>query len=132
MAIHSDAHMSPESRDAITWTLGTFLSLCVVVGLATRYVLLPYLRDHLVGPVREVQKQVTENHHATPEQPTLPDRLEDLSLEIQGLAHVMDVHMRWSEEEHNMVHRKLKALRKQARRTQERMNGEHHAQNPTT
>jgi hypothetical protein len=108
--------MDQASRDVITWTLGTFITVCTIVALATRFILLPYMRDHLVDPVKEVRKQVTENHHATFEQPTLPDRLEDLHSEVRGLARVMDVHMQWSETEHEVMHRKLRALRKTIRR----------------
>lgn len=104
-------------RDAVA----TVLTLLAISGLATRFILMPYLREHLVLPVREVQKQVTENHHHNTEQPTVLDRIEDLHAEVRAIAHVMDVHMQWSETEHRLMERRLKALRKQAKRFQ--MNG---------
>lgn len=111
-------------------TAATALTVLGILGLAVRFVLLPYLRDHLVGPVKEVQKQVTENHHATPEQPTLPDKLDDLATQLRALAHVMDVHMEWSEEQVNITNRKIKALRKAQQR---QTNGRNHdgASRPT-
>ena|SRR4249919_1690441 len=104
--------MNPALRDAAS----TAVAVCVLIGLLVRYVLVPYLMEHVVTPVREVHEQVTENQHASPSAPTLPDRLEDLHSEVRALAHVMDVHMDWSETEQHVMERKLKALRKQIRR----------------
>ena len=124
--------MTSETRDTIQWSLATLLAGLMLLGLAIRYVLVPYLRDHLVNPVKEVQKQVTENHHASPEQPTVLDRIEDVHQEVKALAHVMDTHMEWSEREHAVVSRKLKALRRQAQRQQQHRTGETHEPSSTT
>lgn len=92
--------MDASTRDGITWVLGTLISLSVLTGLAVRFVLLPWLRDHLTDPVREVQRQVTENHHKhTP--PTLPDRIDEVSTDVKALAQVLEGHLesgdRWLE-----------------------------------
>lgn len=66
-----------DLQQQITWTLGTIIALSTVLGLAVRLILLPYLREHLVKPMRQVEKQVTENHHSNPK-PTILDRLDDI------------------------------------------------------
>lgn len=71
--------------DAAGALLGVVLALLALLGLAVRYVLVPYLRDHLVGPVQETHKQVTQNRHANPE-PTLLDRLDDVHDDVRRLA----------------------------------------------
>lgn len=88
------------TRDGITWVLGTLLTVCILLGMAVRFVLLPWLRDHLAAPVDEVRRQVTENHHKhTP--PTLPDRIESLGTDVNALTRVLEGHLessdRWLE-----------------------------------
>lgn len=84
--------MDEGTRDGITWVLGTLLSLCILGGLLCRFVLLPWLREHLSVPVAEVRRQVTENRHKhTP--PTLPDRLERLSTDVRTLTGALDGHL---------------------------------------
>lgn len=90
--------MSPESRDTVTFVLGTLTTLVILAGLATRYVLVPYLRDHLIQPIQETHKQVTENHHANREQPTVLDRIADVQTDINTLTRVLDGHMRTSDQ----------------------------------
>lgn len=104
--------MGPETRDAITWVLATTLAVCAVVGMLVRWVLLPYLREHLVEPMKTVKKQVTENHHSNHE-PTVLDHIDDVGQQIESLrgdlqemqkdyvalAGAMGKHLNWSEEE---------------------------------
>lgn len=92
--------MDADTRDAITWALGTLTACLFLIGLAVRFVLLPWLRDHLTGPVDEVRRQVTENRHKhTP--PTLPDRIDDVATDVHALARVLEGHLessdRWLE-----------------------------------
>jgi hypothetical protein len=89
-----------STRDGITWVLGTLISLSVIAGMLVRFVLLPWLRDHLTEPVDEVRRQVTENSHKhTP--PTLPDRIESLASDVTTLTRVLEGHLesgdRWLE-----------------------------------
>jgi hypothetical protein len=107
--------VTPEARDTISWVLGTIIALCFLAGLATKRILLPYLQEHL-GLVRETHAQVTENHHASPEQPTLVDRVDDVARDVRALARVMDEHMDWSDRYRKLTDRKLKALRKVVQR----------------
>jgi hypothetical protein len=64
------------------------VSLSVLAGLATRYVLVPYLRDHLVRPVQETHRQVTQNRHANVE-PTVLDRIDDVHDAVRRVADTM-------------------------------------------
>lgn len=101
--------MNPQTRDVVTWLLGTVLSLCILGGFVVRFVILPWLQAHLVEPVKDTQHQVTENQHQS-DTPTLPDRIEDLTdavhaatrdhvtqgRDIRALTRVLDEHLRWS------------------------------------
>jgi hypothetical protein len=84
-------------------------SVIVFVGLAVRFVLVPYLRDHLVQPVQEVKRQVTENSHANAE-PTLPDLIDDVRGEVRALSRVLEGHMSSSDRWLDVVMDKLHGL----------------------
>jgi hypothetical protein len=119
--------MDQGTRDAITWTLGTFITLCTIVALGVKFVLFPWLRDHLVGPLQETHRQVSENGHRHRAQPTIPDRLEDLASKVDSAteAHeaqsrdlaafrlVLDEHLRWSDRWVDVVDRELELLKRQ-------------------
>jgi hypothetical protein len=77
--------------------LGTLVTGCILVGLAVRFVLMPYLRDQLLAPVQETHKQVTENHHANTQQPTVLDRIADVQTDVNTLTQVLEGHMRTSD-----------------------------------
>lgn len=87
---------------AVTLALG-------LIGAATRYVLLPWLREHLVNPVRQVEKQVTQNHHAN-DPPTILDRIDDVSVQLMALARMFDGHLEWSEDEVQRLWRAIDSL----------------------
>jgi len=89
--------MSEEARGLITWLLATTITAATLVGLSVKFILLPYLRDHLVDPMKQVKKQVTENHHSNTV-PTVLDRIDDVSKQVGSLGEVVAEHMRWSEE----------------------------------
>jgi hypothetical protein len=124
--------MGPDTRDAITWTLGTLVTASVLLGMGVRFILLPWLRDHLVQPVRETHRQVAENGHTRRDHPTIPDRLEDLSVKVDEAteAHAVQTrdlaavavavghqqatlrdHLRLSERWMNIVDRELALLK---------------------
>lgn len=101
--------MNAQSRDVVTWILGTVLSLCILGGFVTRFIVLPWLKDHLLEPVKDTHHQVSVNAHQS-EEPTIPDRIEDLAgqlttatrdhlaqgRDIRALTRVLDEHLRWS------------------------------------
>lgn len=121
--------MDQSTRDGITWTLGTFITAITIIAMATRYILFPWLREHLVTPVEHVRHQVTENHHRS-ETPTIPDRLEDLaagleeaveahatqSKDIAALSRVLDEHLRWSDRWVDVTDRELQLVKDQLAR----------------
>ena len=116
--------MSEHTRDLIQWSLATLTSGLVLIGLATRYVLLPWLRDKLVDPLHETHRQVSENGHANAA-PTIPDRLEDLagqvaeatadhqrqSVDIRALTRVLDEHLRWADRWVSVTEKELDQLK---------------------
>lgn len=120
--------MDAQSRDVVTFLLATSTSVLVILGLAARFVLLPWLKDQLVQPVQETHQQVTENHHASPGAPTLPDRLEDVDLGLKALAHVMDNHLAWSDRWTDLYEAKLDLLASQLKEGTEK----HDETNPST
>jgi hypothetical protein len=106
--------MNADTRDLITWTLGTVLSLSAVLGLLVRYLLLPYLREHLVRPVAQVKKQVTENHHSNAH-PTVMDRIDDVHTEVRTLGSLWEAHMEWSDRWTALIQREIDDLRRTGR-----------------
>lgn len=105
--------MSPETRDLVTWILGTTLSISAIIGLVVKFVLMPYLRNHLVEPMKQVEKQVSENHHSNLK-PTVLDRIDDVQQsvqemrsEIQVMSSMYEGHVNWSEKWSGLVEREL-------------------------
>ena len=112
--------MSPETRELITWTLGTILATAAVVGLVGKWILLPYLREHLVKPVAHVREQV-QNSHST----NLRDDIDALRssvdeavtearaarVEMRAVAAMYEGHVQWSERWVALMERELDALR---------------------
>jgi hypothetical protein len=70
--------VSKETADLILACIGITIGLCTLVGLAARFILMPWLREHLVTPIKETKHQVTVNQHVSPE-PTLLDKLDSLA-----------------------------------------------------
>jgi len=58
----------------------TTLATGLLAGLA-RVALVPWLRTHLVEPVKETNRQVTVNGHESPE-PTMLDKLDTVSRKV--------------------------------------------------
>lgn len=68
--------------------LGLLLAFCAVVGLAAKYVVLPWLEDRfapLKAQLEETHHQVTTNGHANPAEPTLKDSVHTLQNEVREL-----------------------------------------------
>lgn len=98
------------------------LGVLTILGLVVRFVLLPYLREHLVQPVQETHKQVTENHHSN-DRPTVLDRIDDVSgqvaentRETRALARMFDGHLDWSQHEVDRLWTALQAQRDRGER----------------
>jgi hypothetical protein len=116
----------------VAFLLSTFSALLVITGLAVKYVLLPWLKDHLVAPLQETHRQVSQNGHAHQASPTIPDRLEDLAEKVDGatsaheqqaraqkaLANVLDQHLQWSDRWVDVVDREIALLKDQLAKAQ--------------
>lgn len=76
--------MSADWRELITWIISTTLALGAIAGLLVRWVLMPYLREHLLRPMQRVEHQVSVNNH-TSDVPTMLDKIDDLHGEVREL-----------------------------------------------
>lgn len=97
--------------DVIAAALSAVLLGLTILGLAVRYVLMPYLSTHLIAPIQagaqmveETHKQVTVNHHSSPE-PTVLDRIDDVSNQVaentretRAMARMFDGHLERAQE----------------------------------
>ena len=106
--------MTSDTRETWTFLLGTIISLSLIIGMAVRWVLMPYLREHLLGPVQETNRQVTENTGDSP-QPTVLDAIHDVQRDVKALSVVMDEHMSWSERYTRATERKFRRIRQMIR-----------------
>ena len=57
-------------------TVSAMIGICVLIGLAVKFVLMPYLQKNLIDPISEVHHQTTVNGHSSAD-PTLLDRIDD-------------------------------------------------------
>lgn len=120
--------MSENTRELITWTLGTITTLCVLLGLAVRFILVPYLREHVIKPVKQVEKQVSENAHAN-KTPTVLDKIDDvqsgvddvtkrqdeMAIDMKLLREMFKGHIEWSEEWVERIEKDVHRLGKRKR-----------------
>lgn len=130
--------MNAQSRDTVTFLLSTITGLLVLIGLAVRFVLLPWLRDHLVQPVQETHRQISENGHVDADAPTIPDRLQDLaaavhdatedhavlSRDLAAMTRVLDQHLTWADRYTDLVDRELQLVKDQLAAKQATENGD--------
>lgn len=106
--------------DVIAAALSAVLLGLTLLGLAVRYVLMPYLQTHLIKPmkvgaelVEETHKQVTVNHHSS-ERPTVLDRIDDVANQVaentretRALGRMFDGHLEQALEAENRVQREV-------------------------
>lgn len=62
--------------------LGVILSVCVLLGIGYKYVLLPNLEKNLYKPVAETHKQLTVNHHSS-DPATLRDMIDNVRGDLE-------------------------------------------------
>lgn len=65
------------------------VGVIVILGVFWRFVVLPNLREQLYKPVRETNRQVSENKHSNPS-PTVLDRLDDIGNQVSELSNTVD------------------------------------------
>lgn len=66
-------------------TLAVILGTLTLVGLAVRFILVPYLRENVFKPLQRTEHAVTANGHRDPKNPTVRDQFADLLAEVRGL-----------------------------------------------
>ena len=76
--------MTGDWRELVTWIISTTLALAAIAGLLVRWVLMLYLREHLLRPMQRVEHQVSVNNH-TSDVPTMLDKIDDLHNEVREL-----------------------------------------------
>ena len=78
-----------NEREDVLETLGAMLGVVagvfIIVGVLWRWVVLPNLREQLLKPIRETNRQVTENKH-TNAAPTVLDRIHDLEALVEAVG----------------------------------------------
>lgn len=97
--------------------VGLALGLCALIGIAAKWVVLPWIQTHVVAPVKETNRQVTVNGHQSRD-PTLKDsvhRLQEqyghLRRDIAAAAVMFDGHIAASERDRGDLWRAIGALR---------------------
>lgn len=96
---------------------GALIAVLTLIGLAVRFVLVPYLRETIVKPLHQVRTQVTINGN-THKPPTVPDRVEDakdtimeelkrVHDEVIALSNMFDGHLEWSQREVDRLEKKF-------------------------
>jgi hypothetical protein len=93
------------------------LGVCALLGIFARVVALPWLKTHLLEPVRETNRQVSVNGH-TSRDPTLKDSVHtlqkqytDLRQDIAAAAFMFDGHIAASERDRGDLWRAVGLLR---------------------
>jgi hypothetical protein len=103
--------LAPSTGAGLVTAVATLMTAggVLIGGVA---VLLPNLK-RLTERVETVHTAVTENHHHTPGAPTIPDRIEDVALDVKALIRVVDEHLKWSNEYTARNDRELAELREE-------------------
>lgn len=60
------------------------LSVLAILGLAVRFVLMPYLREQVIRPVKETHRQITEHDPRSPST-TVRDQIDDLGTKVDDV-----------------------------------------------
>jgi hypothetical protein len=108
-------------RDTGAFLLLAASALVATIAAMIRYGLLPYLRDQLIRPMQESNRELTGGKDA----PSLRDELhqlrriaddhsgeiEDATLELRAMALMFDGHLEWSQAEVDRLWAELKRQR---------------------
>jgi len=66
------------------------LAVAALLGLLVKYVLMPYLIEQVVRPLRETHRQVTPHHRLRRDEPTVVDRLDDVKTDLSGIKEAVE------------------------------------------
>lgn len=108
-------------KDAIAITVGvlTILTLLIgLLGLAVRMILVPWLKEHVINPVKETNHQVTVNKHIS-DPPTLLDKvdrvqnnLDRVEADVRSAAQMFEGHIELSADDRRQLWEAIDQLRK--------------------
>lgn len=125
-----------ELRDLIWWTSGTILSIITITSMAVKWILLPYLKEHLVRPIAAVRddqmvlRDNVQNSHSKPLRDDLDEKFErvewwlrDLTTKVdsqgaenRAMGLMFDGHLQWSDAHSRDTERAIDDLRDEIRR----------------
>jgi hypothetical protein len=112
--------MTEQTRDLITWTLGTVIALSAILGIVVRVILLPYLREHLVEPMGVVKEQVKNSHDANlrDDLDSTRDDINALRADVRSVSEQIKVqsamfegHITWAERLVKVIEREIDDIR---------------------
>lgn len=109
-------------NDTVTLLVGVLTAVTLIlglVGMAMKFVALPWLKEHIAAPVQETQRQVTVNKHVS-NPPTLLDKVDHVSRDLAvvqsdltAAAEMFEGHMDHSAEDRQNLWRAIAELRKE-------------------
>lgn len=130
-----------DAQQAAT-VLAALIAACIgvltLLGLAVRWVLLPYIRDQLVRPIRQINAQVTPEDGSS--DATIVNRLEEVVREVRdireenrgevretraeviALSHMFDGHLEWSQAQVDLLAEQIRHARETAERAERQSN----------
>lgn len=113
-------------RDAGTFLILAGGALVGTVVALIRYGLVPYLRDQLIAPMQETNRELTGGDNAPSVREQLDElrevadshagEIEDATLELRAMALMFDGHLEWSQTEVDRLWAELKRQREAGER----------------
>lgn len=112
-----------DLMDSTGSALGVIIGTCTVIGLAAKFILLPWLEKNLVKPVKETNTQVSVNNNVS-DPATMLDTVHNIEKKLEKMEDVIhqlalsdvtigsstnviqkmwDHHLEWSENEVNRI-----------------------------
>lgn len=108
-------------KDVVAITVGvlTILTLLIgLLGLAVRMILVPWLKEHVINPVKETNHQVTVNKHVS-DPPTLLDKVDrvqnkvdKVESDVRSAARMFEGHIDLSADDRRQLWKAIDQLRK--------------------
>lgn len=98
--------------------VGLALGICALTGVVANWIVKPWIQTHVVAPVKETNRQVSQNGYADPGDPTLKDSIHtlqtqyrDLRSDIAAAAFMFDGHIAASERDRGDLWSAVRELR---------------------
>lgn len=97
---------------------GGAISVLILLGLAVKYVLVPYLERTLIRPVHDTHRQLSVNKHES-DPPTMRDLVDTAIAKVDTLGRMFDGHLDWSQGETDRLWRSNERLEELIERLRE-------------